>query len=60
MLPWPADLAGRIDQHIIASEAVRGNPLGDPRERPLWVQVPAAAWRYRLSLSAGARLAARA
>jgi hypothetical protein len=40
MLPWSAELAGRIDEHVITSEALRGNPLGDPHERPLWVQVP--------------------
>ena len=31
---------GRLDEHVIASEALRGNPLGDPHERPLWVYVP--------------------
>ena len=40
MLPWSADLAGRIDEHVITSELLRGNPLGDPYERPLWVYVP--------------------
>ncbi|MFN2472141.1 MAG: alpha/beta hydrolase [Gaiellaceae bacterium] len=40
MLPWPHELAGRLDEHVIASEALRGNPLGDPHERPLWIYVP--------------------
>ena len=40
MLPWSAELAGRIDEHVISSELLRGNPLGDPAERPLWVYVP--------------------
>ena len=40
MLPWSADLAGRIDEHVITSELLRGNPLGDPHERPLLVYVP--------------------
>jgi hypothetical protein len=40
MLPWSAGLAGRIDEHVITSELLRGNPLGDPHERPLWVYVP--------------------
>ena len=40
MLPWSADLAGRIDEHVINSELLRGNPLGDPHERPLLVYVP--------------------
>jgi len=31
---------GRLDEHVIASEALRGNPLGDPHERPLWVYTP--------------------
>ena len=40
MLPWSADLAGRIDEHLFASELLRANPLGDPSERPLWVYLP--------------------
>ncbi|GLZ09053.1 enterochelin esterase [Actinomadura sp. NBRC 104412] len=40
MLPWSADLAGRIDEHVVTSELLRGNPLDDPHERPLWVYVP--------------------
>jgi S-formylglutathione hydrolase FrmB len=40
MLPWSADIAGRFDEHVFSSEALRGNPLGDPAERPLWVYVP--------------------
>ena len=40
MLPWSAELAGRIDEHVISSELLRGNPLGDPYERPLRVYVP--------------------
>ena len=40
MLPWSAELAGRIDEHVITSELLRGNPLGDARERPLWVYTP--------------------
>jgi hypothetical protein len=40
VLPWSADLAGVINEHIIVSELLRGNPLGDPHERPLWVYTP--------------------
>lgn len=40
MLPWGTDLAGRLEQTTIGSEALRGNPLGDPHERPLWVYLP--------------------
>jgi S-formylglutathione hydrolase FrmB len=40
VLPWSAELAGRLDEHLIASEVLRDNPLDDPYERPLWVYVP--------------------
>ena len=40
MLPWSAGLAGRLDDRLISSDALRGNPLGDPRERPLLVYTP--------------------
>ena len=40
MLPWSADLAGRIDEQVITSELLRANPLGDPGERPVWVYLP--------------------
>ena len=40
MLPWDSELVGRLDRHVIDSELLRGNPLGDPAQRPLWVYVP--------------------
>ena len=40
MLPWSADLAGRIEEHVISSELLRGNPLGDPHDRPVLVYLP--------------------
>ena len=40
MLPWDAELAGRLDRTMIVSPLLRGNPLGDPHERPLWVYLP--------------------
>ena len=40
MLPWSIETAGRFDEHVFESEALRGNPLGDPHERPLWVYIP--------------------
>lgn len=40
MLPWSTPLAGRLDELVVDSDALRGNPLGDPHERPLWVYVP--------------------
>jgi len=39
-LPWHQDLAGRLDRHLIHSDALVGNHLGDPADRPLWVYVP--------------------
>jgi S-formylglutathione hydrolase FrmB len=40
MRPWGVGPKGRFEQHTIVSEALRGNPLGDPHERPLWVYLP--------------------
>src|SRR5690242_2446541 len=40
MLPWKADLAGRLDERTLDSQVLRGNPLGDPHERPLYVYTP--------------------
>ncbi|MDQ7908657.1 alpha/beta hydrolase-fold protein [Phytohabitans sp. ZYX-F-186] len=40
MLPWEGELAGRLDREVIDSALLRGNPLGDPHERPLWVYTP--------------------
>jgi hypothetical protein len=40
MLPWSIDFAGRLDEHVVESELLRGNPLGDPHRRPLWVYAP--------------------
>jgi hypothetical protein len=38
--PWSHDFAGRVDEHVVESEALRDNPLRDPASRPLWVYVP--------------------
>src|ERR1700690_790992 len=40
MLPWSGTLSGRIEEQEIDSELLRGNPLGDPYVRPLWVYLP--------------------
>jgi S-formylglutathione hydrolase FrmB len=40
MLPWSVDLKGRFEEHTFESEALKGNALGDPHTRPLWVYVP--------------------
>jgi len=38
--PWGHDWAGRLDEHAFDSEALTGNPLGDPHRRPLYVYTP--------------------
>jgi hypothetical protein len=40
MEPWSFDLRGRFDETSFQSEVLRGNPLGDPHRRPLWVYLP--------------------
>ena len=40
MEPWSYELAGRFDEHAFESEVLKGNVLGDPHVRPLWVYVP--------------------
>jgi len=40
MEPWSYEPAGRFDEHVFESEALQGNPLGDPHRRPVWVYVP--------------------
>ena len=40
MEPWSTEFAGRTEEHEFESEALRGNILGDPHVRPLWVYVP--------------------
>jgi hypothetical protein len=39
-LPWSREYAGRLEEHLVDSVALRDNPLGDPASRPLWVYVP--------------------
>jgi S-formylglutathione hydrolase FrmB len=46
--PWDRTLRGRLDELTIPSAALRGNPLGDPHERPLWVYTPPGAGDARL------------
>src|SRR5262245_14392089 len=38
--PWGRDWAGRLDEHVLDSEALTGNPLRDPHQRPLDVYTP--------------------
>jgi enterochelin esterase-like enzyme len=40
MRPWDAGFRGRFERRTITSEALDGNKLGDPVERPLLVYVP--------------------
>jgi S-formylglutathione hydrolase FrmB len=40
MQPWSRVFAGRVDEHVIDSQALTGNPLGDPHQRPIWVYTP--------------------
>lgn len=35
--PWRRPLAGRLEQLVVESEALAGNPLGDPTRRPLYL-----------------------
>lgn len=35
--PWRRPLAGTFDELVVESEALAGNPLGDPVRRPLYV-----------------------
>lgn len=37
---WRQNLAGRVAEHVLELEALAGNVLGDPVERPIWVYVP--------------------
>lgn len=39
-LPWRGQLVGQLHRHAIVSQHLRGNPLGDPHRRPLWVYTP--------------------
>ena len=38
--PWGRAFRGRLDEHILDSSVLRGNPLGDPSGRPIWAYLP--------------------
>ena len=38
--PWQREIAGTFEQLVVESEALAGNPLGDPARRPLYVYLP--------------------
>lgn len=42
MEPWSRERRGKLDELELDSELLRGNPLGDPHVRPLWVYLPPA------------------
>lgn len=42
MQPWSRELVGRYEETTFESEALKGNPLGDPATRPLYVYLPPA------------------
>jgi S-formylglutathione hydrolase FrmB len=42
MEPWSRTLAGRLEELELESDALRGNPLGDPHVRPVWISLPPA------------------
>src|SRR5262249_24913635 len=48
MRPWSRELVGRLDEHVLDSDALKGNRLGAPPERPLWVYTPPGAGETRL------------
>jgi hypothetical protein len=40
MEPWSIEWAGRFDEVVFDSDVLKGNPLGDPHQRPLWIYLP--------------------
>jgi hypothetical protein len=38
--PWDRPFHGTLDRLVVESEALAGNPLGDPAHRPLWIYRP--------------------
>jgi putative esterase len=40
MLPWSTTLNGRFEEVVFESELLKGNRLGDPTQRPLWIYLP--------------------
>ncbi len=40
MRPWSEPMAGRLHEHVLDSQALTGNALGDPHRRPVWVWTP--------------------
>ena len=40
MHPWSSQLYGRFDEVVFESAVLKGNALGDPYLRPLWIYLP--------------------
>src|SRR5918996_6209852 len=40
MRPWSIEFGGRFEEHSFESRALKGNVLGDPHVRPLWIYLP--------------------
>jgi S-formylglutathione hydrolase FrmB len=40
MIPWSFETVGRFEEVVFESQLLRGNRLGDPARRPLWVYLP--------------------
>jgi S-formylglutathione hydrolase FrmB len=38
--PWRYPLVGKLAEHVVDSQVLTGNPLGDPHQRPVWVWTP--------------------
>ncbi len=38
--PWDLRGKGRLDRLVVESDLLKGNPLGDPHQRPLYVYLP--------------------
>ncbi len=40
MIPWSFETVGRFEEVTFESQLLRGNRLGDPASRPLWIYLP--------------------
>ncbi len=38
--PWAYPFLGALEEHLLDSQSLTGNPLGDPHRRPLLIQLP--------------------
>ncbi len=40
MFPWSFETTGRFEEVVFESAVLKGNRLGDPFQRPLWIYLP--------------------